>query len=86
MKAKIHVTLKPGILDPQGKTIQHALDALGFEGIQEVRVGKFMEINLAGVPRPRAEEIVAEACQKLLANPVMENFSFTIEGDSQERI
>ncbi len=79
MKAQIHITLKPGILDPQGKTIQHALGTLGFEGIAEVRVGKLIELSLDGMPLERARVVVEEACQKLLANPVIENYSVSFE-------
>lgn len=79
MTAKIHITLKPGILDPQGKTIQHGLAALGFEGITEVRVGKVIELALEGMTLERARAVVEEACQKLLANPVIENYRISFE-------
>ncbi len=78
MKALIHITLKEGILDPQGKTIHHALQTLGFTAMAEVRTGKLIEISLAGVDPARAHALVEEACRKLLANPVMENYSYTI--------
>lgn len=78
MKAQIHVTLKNGILDPQGKTIHHALETLGFSGVSEVRTGKLIEITFTGVTRARAQELVEAACQKLLANPVIENYQYTL--------
>ncbi len=78
MKALIHITLKEGILDPQGKTIHHALQTLGFSAMTGVRTGKLIEISLAGLDRGGATAVVEEACRKLLANPVMENYSYTI--------
>ncbi|KAA0224135.1 phosphoribosylformylglycinamidine synthase subunit PurS [bacterium] len=78
MKAQIHITLKNGILDPQGKTIHHALETLEFSGITEVRTGKLIEITFAGVTRARAQELAEAACQKLLANPVIENYQYTL--------
>ncbi|MEK6779679.1 MAG: phosphoribosylformylglycinamidine synthase subunit PurS [Candidatus Deferrimicrobiota bacterium] len=80
MKARIYVTLKNGVLDPQGKAIQRSLSHLGFEGVEEVRVGKFMEVGLASMPREKAEVLLQEACQRLLANTVIEDFRFEIEG------
>lgn len=71
MKTRVYVTLKPGVLDPQGKAIHHALDGLGFSGVNDVRQGKLIELDLAdGV----GEAEVAEMCRKLLANTVIENF------------
>ena len=71
MKARVFVTLKPGVLDPQGKAIHHALDGLGFAGVQDVRAGKLIELDLdEGV----ADEAVEAMCRKLLANTVIENF------------
>lgn len=78
MKAQIHITLKNGILDPQDKTIHHALETLEFSGITEVRTGKLIEITFAGVTRARAQELAEAACQKLLANPVIENYQYTL--------
>lgn len=78
MKAQIHIMLKNGILDPQGKTIHHALETLEFSGITEVRTGKLIEITFAGVTRARAQELTEAACQKLLANPVIENYRYTL--------
>ncbi len=78
MKARIHVTLKNGVLDPQGKAIGHALAGLGFAGIGEVRQGKFIELELAERDANRARESVDAMCRKLLANTVIENYSIEI--------
>jgi phosphoribosylformylglycinamidine synthase len=78
-KAKIHVTLRPSILDPEGKTIRRALGDLGYRQIEEVRTGKYIELSIEAADAARAEEVAREACEKLLANPVMENFSVEVE-------
>ncbi|MEM0990312.1 MAG: phosphoribosylformylglycinamidine synthase subunit PurS [Pseudomonadota bacterium] len=75
MKARVHVTLKNGVLDPQGEAIRHALGTLGFEGVDSVRQGKFIEIELTGDDRAAAEAQVKAMCEKLLANTVIENYS-----------
>ncbi len=80
MKAKVHVTLKAGVLDPQGKAVHHALEALGFAGINGVRQGKFIELDLAETDREKARPMVEDACRKLLANTVIENFAIDFEG------
>lgn len=80
MKARIFVTLKRGVLDPQGKAIQRSLSHLGFEGVEEVRVGKFMEVRLAAMGRGEAEKFLQDACQRLLANTVIEDFRYEIDG------
>ena len=74
MKARVHVTLKPGVLDPQGEAVRHALGALGFEGVGEVRIGKVIELDLAETDRAAAEARVREMCERLLANTVIENY------------
>jgi len=74
MKAKVTITLKPGLLDAQGKTIKQALDALGFKGVREVRMGKYLEIELNGAKPATAQRDVERMCQKLLANPVVETY------------
>ena len=71
MKARVFVTLKPGVLDPQGKAIHHALGSLGFAGVNDVRAGKLIELDLA---EDTSDETIAEMCRKLLANTVIENF------------
>lgn len=75
MRAKVLVTLKSGVLDPQGKAIQHALGALGFDGVREVRQGKSIEIELDETDRAKAQATVDSMCAKLLANPVIETYS-----------
>lgn len=79
MKARVHITLKNGVLDPQGKAIQHALDALGFSGVDDVRQGKYIELDLAETDKVKAEANVEEMCKKLLSNMVIENYSIDID-------
>ena len=74
MKARVTVTLKHGVLDPQGKAIQGALKSLGFGGVDDVRQGKLIELNLATTNRAEAEAAVTDMCEKLLANTVIENY------------
>ena len=71
MKARVYVTLKSGVLDPQGKAIHHALENLGFNGVNDVRQGKFIELDLADGTAPGD---IDDMCRKLLANTVIENF------------
>lgn len=78
-KANVTVTLRPSILDPQGKATQHALTQLEFDQIAHVRIGKFVEMEVEAESEENARHIAEEASSKLLANPVMENFSVTIE-------
>jgi phosphoribosylformylglycinamidine synthase len=80
MKVKVHVTLRTGVLDPQGKAIGHALESLGFEGVGDVRQGKFIELNLNETDPDKARARVGEMCEKLLANTVIENYSIDLEG------
>lgn len=80
MKARVHVTLKSGVLDPQGKAIAHALAALGFTGINDVRQGKVIELDLAERDPVRVKEIVTGMCEKLLANTVIENYAIELQG------
>ena len=79
MKARVHVTLKSGVLDPQGKAIGHALEALGFEGVGEVRQGKVIEIDLVEEDPKKAKKQVEEMCRRLLANTVIENYVIDLE-------
>jgi phosphoribosylformylglycinamidine synthase len=79
MKAKVIIKLKDTILDPQGLTIHHALETLGYKNIESLRSGKFFEIELNVEDREKAVKIVDEICKKLLANPVTEEYQFTIE-------
>ncbi|MEX1147487.1 MAG: phosphoribosylformylglycinamidine synthase subunit PurS [Sphingomonadales bacterium] len=78
MKARVHVTLKTGVLDPQGKAIQHALTALGFNGVDDVRQGKFIELELAETDADKARAALDEMCRKLLANTVIENYAIEL--------
>ncbi|MEX1109226.1 MAG: phosphoribosylformylglycinamidine synthase subunit PurS [Dongiaceae bacterium] len=78
MKAKVHITLKPGVLDPQGRAVQNALAALGFAGVNGVRQGKFIELDLAASDRKKAEADLKSMCEKLLANTVIENYSIEL--------
>ena len=80
MKATVHVTLKAGVLDPQGAAIQQALGNLGFAGIGDVRQGKYIVLELAETDRRRAEEAVRAMCEKLLANTVIENYRIELVG------
>jgi len=75
MKARVHVMLKSGVLDPQGEAVRHALGSLGFEGVEGVRQGKVIEIDLAQSDPAKAEALVTEMCEKLLANTVIESYS-----------
>jgi len=79
VKARVHITLKNGVLDPQGKAIQHALGSLGFDGVDDVRQGKYIELDLSTTDKAAAEVNVEEMCKKLLANMVIENYSIEIE-------
>ncbi len=78
MKAKVHVTLKNGVLDPQGKAVQHSLAGLGFAGVNDVRQGKFIELDLDETDAAKARATVEAMCEKLLANTVIENYSVDI--------
>ncbi|MBW8909335.1 phosphoribosylformylglycinamidine synthase subunit PurS [Mesorhizobium sp. RCC_202] len=78
MKARITVTLKNGVLDPQGKAIEHALSGLGFDGVGQVRQGKVFDIELTGTDKAKAEADLKAMCDKLLANTVIENYSMVI--------
>jgi len=75
MKARVHVTLKPGVLDPQGEAIRHALGSLGFDGVRDVRQGKVIELELDETDPARAEDRVTAMCEKLLANTIIENYA-----------
>jgi len=80
MKARVHVTLKDGVLDPQGKAIGHALGSLGFSGVGEVRQGKVIELELAETDAARARDTVDAMCRQLLANTVIETYRIDIDG------
>jgi phosphoribosylformylglycinamidine synthase len=78
MKARIQITLKNGVLDPQGKAIEGALGSLGFDGINEVRQGKLIEVTLSETDEAKARAQLERMCEELLANTVIENYSFEL--------
>ena len=80
MKARVIVTLKNGVLDPQGKAIEGALKSFGLEGVDSVRQGKVFDIEVETSDKTRAEELIKQACEKLLANTVVENFKIEVLG------
>lgn len=79
IKARIKITLKPGVLDPQGKAIEQALGSLGFEGVDDVRQGKYIEVALAETDEQKARAAVERMCEQLLANRVIENYAYELE-------
>ncbi len=80
MKVNVYVTLKPGVLDPQGKAVQHSLAALGFGGVEQVRQGKYIEVDLAdGSSREQARAALDAMCRQLLANTVIEDYTIDID-------
>jgi len=78
MKARVHVMLKSAVLDPQGEAVRHALASLGFEGIEDVRQGKVIDLDLAENDLAKVEATVREMCERLLANTVIESYSMEI--------
>ena len=82
MNVRVHVTPKQGILDPQGATVERALPALGFQGVSDVRIGRFIELRLEmpdGATPDDAHALVDDMCRKLLANPIIEDYTFTLD-------
>ncbi len=79
MKARVHITLRDGVLDPQGKTIAQALGSLGFSGVNDVRQGKFIELDIEAASAAAARAEVERMCSQLLANTVIENYQIEIE-------
>ncbi|HEU0027153.1 MAG TPA: phosphoribosylformylglycinamidine synthase subunit PurS [Ktedonobacterales bacterium] len=76
--ARVHVTLKPVVLDPQGEAVLHGLEQLGYQDVSSVRVGKYMEITLTAASQSAAEDAIRQMCDRLLANPVIERYDFTV--------
>ncbi len=81
MKAKVFITLKEGVLDPQGRATAKALENLGFKGIQDVRIGKFIEVDIKEKDQEKAKQSLDEMCNKLFANTVVENFRYELGED-----
>ena len=79
MIAKIHITFKNGVLDPQGKAVHHALKDLGYNEVSEIQMVKYLELKMDGVSREEAENRVTEMCEKLFPNTVIESYRFTLE-------
>ncbi|MBI5038593.1 MAG: phosphoribosylformylglycinamidine synthase subunit PurS [Nitrospirae bacterium] len=79
MRIKIYVTLKEGILDPQGKAVQHSLHTLGYTSVKDVRIGKYIEIDIGDPSKEAVEARIKEMCHKLLANPIIEDYRYEIE-------
>ena len=79
MLAKIHITFKDGVLDPQGKAVHHALKDLGYNEVSGIQMGKYLEVRLNGISREEAETRVKEMCEKLFANTVIESYQFTLD-------
>ena len=79
MLAKIHITFKNGVLDPQGKAVHNALKDLGYNEVSGIQMGKYLEVRLNGISREEAETRVKEMCEKLLANTVIESYQFTLD-------
>jgi phosphoribosylformylglycinamidine synthase subunit PurS len=77
--SKITVTLRKSILDPQGKAVEHSLVSLGYDKIKDTRIGKYIELKIDASSAEEAKKITGDACKKLLANPVMEDYNFEIE-------
>ena len=78
MKAKVYVTLKKSVLDPQGKTVQHALSTMGFNEVKDVRVGKYIELELGEISKSQAEQKIKTMCEKLVANTVIEEYRYEL--------
>ena len=81
--ARVYVTLKPTVNDPQGLTIRGALHSLGFADVESVRAGKYLEVRLDAKDRKKAEKQLTEMCRKLLANPVIEDYRFELAEDGR---
>ena len=79
LEAEVHINLKRTVSDPQGLTIKHALESLGYQNLEEVRVGKLIAIKLSSGNRKEAKQRVDEMCKRLLANPIIEDYSFKIK-------
>lgn len=79
MRVKIYVTLKEGILDPQGKAVQHSLHTLGYRSAEDVRIGKYIEIRMSNISKDTIDAEIKDMCNKLLANPIIEDYRYEID-------
>jgi len=84
VKARVTVTYKNGILDPQGKAVEHSLHSLGFDSVKEVRIGKYVEVELDESDPEKAKSALNEMCKKLLSNPVTENFHISLSTNGEK--
>ncbi|MDD5435897.1 MAG: phosphoribosylformylglycinamidine synthase subunit PurS [Nitrospira sp.] len=78
MLVKIYVTLREGILDPQGKAVLHSLHTMGYKSVEDVRIGRYIEININNSPEEELDKKIREMCSKLLANPIIEDFRYEV--------
>ena len=78
MKAKVYVTLRKSVFDPQGKAVQESLSSMGFNEVQSVRIGKYIELDLGAIEKSKAEEKIKVMCEKLLANTVIEDYRYEL--------
>lgn len=83
--SKIKISIRKNILDPQGKAVEHSLKSLGFDSIVDTRIGKYIELKIDAPTKEEAEKVSHEACSKLLANPVMEDYSFEITKNGESK-
>jgi len=84
VKASVTVTYKNGILDPQGKAVEHSLHSLGFDTVKEIRIGKYVEVELDESDPEKAKTALDDMCKKLLSNPVTENFQIKLSGNGEK--
>lgn len=83
--SKINISIRKTILDPQGKAVEHSLKSLGFDTVEDTRIGKYIELKINVKSKKEAEKISEEACRKLLANPVMEDYTFEVFKNGDEK-
>jgi len=79
VKAKVYVSFKDGVLDPQGQAVKNAIASMGYKGVEAVRQGKYFEISLEELPRDEVEKLIKEISEKILANPIIEKFEYKLE-------
>jgi phosphoribosylformylglycinamidine synthase len=81
LRVKVFVTPRKGILDPQGRAVEHALASLGFRGVSDVKIGRFIVVDVAAANAAEARETAHRMCERLLANPLIEDYTFEVEGE-----